>query len=91
MRLALLIFAAVVLGCSGGRPEEEQARTQFSARYPEAEIVSVRMTEDEVVARSFTFEYRKRGRPDVRTIALQWVEAGRGRYEPSPAFPESLP
>lgn len=78
-------------GCSDGRPDEEAARAWFERRYPDAVVTGVRMTEDEVVARSFRFTYRSPAKAQAREVEVQFMEGSSGAWEPRPAEPEQLP
>jgi hypothetical protein len=91
LRLAIVAFLCLV-GCSGHtRPEAEQAKQEFKKLYPEAEIISVRLSEDEVIARSFEFTYRKQGESEIKKIEIQYMESDTGPYEIRPKPPKSLP
>lgn len=93
MKLIPAIVAFLCLsGCSEhSRPEAEQAKQEFQKIYPEAEIINVRMSEDEVVARSFEFTYRKRGDPESKKIEIQYMGSDAGPYEIRPKPPKTLP
>jgi hypothetical protein len=86
---AAFIFA--VASCSDRRPEEADAKAEFMRLYPTAEIVSVRMSEDEVVARSFDIAYRRGGQTGTKTLNLQYMKNDQGVYELRPAPPSELP
>jgi hypothetical protein len=83
-----LIFA--VAGCSDRRPEIAVAKADFSRLYPRAEIVSIRVSEDEVIARSFAITYRHKGQSETKTLEIQYVE-DKGVYKLAPAPPSDLP
>src|SRR5437867_9682594 len=57
---AWLAMGVVVTACSDGRPGIDTARADFEKRYPDATALEVRVSEDEVVARSFQMRYRVR-------------------------------
>jgi hypothetical protein len=58
LSVALVGLAA----CSGhSRPEMDQAKSDFQKLYQETEILEMRISEDEVIARSFEVVYRKSG------------------------------
>ena len=87
-----ILFLLISLSCSDGRPEIAEARAQFQALFPEAEVTQVRITEDEVVARSFTFRYRKRNSSIEKEIGIQFMQNNSTRrWEPMPAPPKELP
>lgn len=86
---AAFIFAAT--SCSDRRPEEADAKAEFMRLYPAAEIVSVRISEDEVVARSFDIVYRRSGETQTKRLNLQYMKNDQGVYELRPAPPSELP
>jgi len=73
------------------RPGATDATAEFSRHYPTAEVISIRMSEDEVVARSFEITCRVRGEPQTKTFNLQHMENEKGLWEPRPALPSELP
>ena len=87
--IALLLF---LIACADGRPEPTEAKKQFEQLYPGVQVMSIRMTEDEVMARSFEFLYRK---PNVQTekkIGIQFMKNQETqRWEPNPPPPKELP
>ncbi len=87
--IASLAFALV--GCSDRRPKASVAQAEFARLYPRAEVVSVRISMDEVVARSFEFTYRRPGEPQTKTLEIQYVKNNRGDFEISPPAPADLP
>jgi hypothetical protein len=64
---------------------------EFLRRYPMAEVVSIRISEDEVVARSFDIKYRLKGAQATKSISLQYMEAEKGVWELRPPPPSELP
>jgi hypothetical protein len=68
--LAILLLPAL-MSCSDGRPEVTEARAQFQSLYPGVDVTNVRITENEVVGRSFAFRYRKKGSDAEKEIAIQ--------------------
>ena len=90
LAIVFSLVCLVVAGCSDGRPDAEAAVAIFEAKYPEAEIVSVSLPSDEVVARSYRFGYRKPGNSEIKSIGVQFMEVG-GNWQPQPALPDSLP
>ena len=86
-----LLAAFAILGCSDGRPDEQQVAADLSTRYPDVEVLSVRTSEDEVVAASFEFTYRNRT-PDsaVRRSEVQYMQRDDGVWEPDPPLPVVL-
>jgi hypothetical protein len=91
MTAVSVAFVFAVASCSDRRPEEADAKTEFVRLYPTAEIVSVRMSEDEVVARSFDIAYRRSGKIQTKTLNLQYMKNDQGTYELRPAPPSELP
>src|ERR1041384_3837672 len=90
--LALAGVAAFVLGgCRDPRPEAGQAKSDFSRLYPAAEVVGIRISEDEVVARSFAITYRRPGDPQTKVLEIQYMKNDLGVYELHPAPPAGLP
>ena len=77
--------------CERPRPKVADAAAEFSRRYPIAEVVSIRISEDEVVARSFEITYRVRGEQETKILNLQYMENEKGFWEPRPAPPSELP
>ena len=73
------------------RPSEEDAIKHFNSRYPGVEIVSVKISEDEVVARSFDIRYRTAGSKPVETSGIQFMSNGNKTWVVSPQLPERLP
>ena len=88
--VALTGFVALS-SCSDRRPEGPDAKAEFARLYPAAEILSVRMSEDEVVARSFDVMYRHRGETQTKTLNLQYMKNDKDVYELRPAPPPDLP
>ena len=84
-----LIFA--VAGCSDRRPENAVAEADFSRLYPTAEIVSIHVSEDEVIARSFWITYRHPGQSQTKTLEIPYVKNDQGEYKLAPAPPSELP
>jgi len=82
--VALLLL---LLSCSDGRPDVTEAKKQFEQLYPGAQIISIRMTEDEVIARSFEFHYRKTDDQKESEIEIQYMknpETQRWELKPNP-------
>ena len=89
--LGVALFLLLV-ACSDGRPELSQAKIQFEQLYPGVQIISVRITEDEVVARSFEFRYRKPNGQTEKKIEIQFMKNQKtGRWEPNPQPLNDLP
>ena len=84
-----LIFA--LSGCSDRRPEIAVAKADFSRLYPTPEIVSIRVSEDEVEARTFAITYRHPGQAQTKTLEIQYLKNNQGVYEIAPAPPSELP
>jgi hypothetical protein len=90
---ALLLGVAMLAACAGatdGRPGEDDARGWFEGRYPGTALSEVRISEDEVVARSFRFSYRPAAASRDTTLEVQFMEVD-GRWQPRPDAPAALP
>lgn len=89
---AILVLVLSLVGCTDGRPKPEEARRHFELLYPDAEVISVQKTEDEVIARSYRFRYRRKEADKQGEIEIQFVkpEAGDG-WIPRPTPPKTLP
>jgi hypothetical protein len=85
------LLALILVGCGRARPEVADMKAEFLRRYPMAEVVSIRMSEDEVVARSFNITYRAKAAEETKTISLQYMEGEKGVWELRPAPPTQLP
>jgi hypothetical protein len=77
--------------CSDHRPEAAEANADFLRLYPNAEVLSIRVTEDEVVACSFEVTYQHRDNPQQKTLAVQYLKNNQGVYKIDPASPSELP
>jgi hypothetical protein len=88
---AISAFVFALASCTDRRPEVAEAKAEFSRLYPSAEVASVRMSEDEVAARSFTITYRLAGDSQTKTLEIQYMKNDRGVYELRPAPPTYLP
>ncbi len=91
LRLFGLLLAVFLVGCERPRPEASDMKAEFLRRYPMAEVVSLRISEDEVVARSFNITYRAKGAQETKNISLQYMEGEKGVWELRPAPPAELP
>jgi hypothetical protein len=81
-----------LVACSDGRPGLSQAKIQFEQLYPGVQIISVRITEDEVVAISFEFRYHKPNDQADKKIEIQFMKnENTRRWEPNPQPPNELP
>lgn len=79
-------------GCRDGRPESEEAWRHFVRLYPDAEIIDIKISEDEVVARSFTVRYRCKETDEEKEMAIQFMKAKpEGEWVPNPPPPRILP
>jgi hypothetical protein len=88
----LLSVALFLTACGDKRPDESEAKRHFATLYPEAKIIAVKMTEDEVVARSYEFRYSKGSINKEGMIEIQFMETGpHGAWGPIPVPPASLP
>ncbi len=86
-----MLAALVLAGCSEGRREVDEARRWFEARYPGVPVEGVRISEDEVVARSIEFTYRSPDGARTRSIRVQFMEDSTGAWVPRPSAPAELP
>ena len=86
----LLALALGAAGCRARRPEIIDAKAEFLRRYPTAEILDVRVSEDEVVARSFRVTYRLRHEA-TKILELQYMKSENGVYVLRPDPPSELP
>ena len=84
-------FMFAVTSCGERRPEEADAKAEFMRLYPTTQIVSVRISEDEVVARSFDIMYRRSGETQTKRLNLQYMKNDKGLYELRPSSPSELP
>jgi hypothetical protein len=91
LRSCGLLLALILVGCERARPEAVDMRAEFVRRYPMAEVVSIRISEDEVVARSFAITYRTKGAQETKSISLQYMEGENGVWELCPAPPTESP
>jgi hypothetical protein len=92
VKLLIPLILVLLVGCSDGRPGIAEARLQFEKIYPDVQIVTVRISADEVVARSFMFRYRKHGSLDEKEIGIQFMQNPQARqWEPKPTPPKVLP
>ena len=82
--------ALLLLGCADGRPEAAEAKAWFESRYPGTIVTDIQMSEDEVVARSFQFQYRSREGRSGR-LGVQFMQDSAGSWAPRPAAPAALP
>lgn len=91
-QIAILTLGLSLAGCGDGRPDGEEARRQFERLYPQAEVIDVRITEDEVVARSIKFRYRHRATKREGEIKIQFMESeDKEGWIPNPEPPAKLP
>src|SRR5688572_3242213 len=91
--IAIFFVVAVLLAPDEGpRPVDDDAVAAFTSRYgKDAQILRVSISEDEVVARSFRVEYRKRASGESGKIEIQFMSVGDRKWGVSPALPKSLP
>ena len=85
------VFVFALAACSDRRPEAAEATADFTRLYAAAEVVSVRMSENEVVARSFAITYRLTSDSQPKPLELQYMKNDRGVYELRPPPPSQLP
>jgi hypothetical protein len=73
--------------CLAAIADPKKQMRKFLRLYPAAEIVSIRMSEDEVVARSFDITYRRAGKTETRTLNFQYMKNDKGVYaRPAPSL-----
>jgi hypothetical protein len=89
--IAVSGFIIALASCSDRRPEVAQAKADFSRLYPSAEVVSVRVSENEVVARTYAIIYRQPGQSQRKMLEVQYVKNHDGVYQLAPAPPSELP
>ena len=75
----------------GHRPDIEQALDSFIERYPGAVVNEIRITEDEVLARSFEIDYRNKVSGSVGRLNVRYVDRGDGKWEMRSEPPTRLP
>lgn len=90
--LALLVFSLFrAWKRRDTRPTLEDARDLFKELYPGVEIKNLKITEDEIYARNFLFQYWKPGAASGKSIEIQFMkEKGASRWIPTPSAPAEL-
>ncbi len=95
MQIVSLLFCSLmvlVFGCSDNRPYEPEAKARFEQLYPGVVVTSVRISEDEVIARSFKFVYKKPGETTEKEIEIQFMQTpSTKQWDPRPEPPKELP
>ena len=94
MRLLFIIIVSFFLlaGCAENRPDLPNAKIHFQKLYPGVQIISIIISEDEVVARSFKFRYRKQEAQSDKEIEIQFMQNEKTKqWEPVPKPPKELP
>jgi TonB family protein len=87
--LLLILLLFVTSACSDGPPTEAEAAHTFAQHYPEAKLLAARITEDEVIARSFAFRYQTKDGA-IGELEIQFMRDRSGTWVPTPAAPSSL-
>ncbi|MDB5047563.1 MAG: hypothetical protein JWO30_634 [Fibrobacteres bacterium] len=73
------------------RPTLEDAEAKFKETYPGVRILNLKITEDEIYARNFLFQYLKPGSETGKSIEIQFMkEKETGRWVPAPPAPADL-
>jgi hypothetical protein len=85
------VLSATLIGCSDNRPDIAEAVATFTNLYPCTAVLSIKKTEDEVVACSYQFQHQKSATGIVKTIDIQFMEAENRVWKPNPKPPEDLP
>ena len=89
-RSAILAFPILMSACTDGRPEVDEATAWFRSQYPLATVSAVRISEDEVVSRSFRFQYQSAVGQSGQ-LEIQFMRDSFGRWIPSPEASARLP
>lgn len=90
--LACSFAIAFLLAPSVNRgPDIELALETFSERYPEVVVNDIRMTQDEVLARSFEIDYRDKASGKPGRLNVHYVNRAEGKWELQPELPAQLP
>ena len=84
--IALLLAPPVNQG-----PDIELALETFGERYPGAVVNDIRLTQDEVLARSFEIDYRDKASGKLGRLNLHYVNRAEGKWELQPELPAQLP
>ncbi len=66
-------FLLVFLGCNSPRSTIDEARAAFLKKYPNAQIISVRKTLDEVISRDFVVSYRKNANEQIKETQISFI------------------
>jgi hypothetical protein len=88
--IPICLLLALLSACGDGRPGVETARADFTKRYPDATILEVGISEDEVVARSFRIRYRKRSDDREGVVEIQYMKNKAGQWVWQPEPPQEL-
>lgn len=73
------------------RPTLEDAEEMFKDLYPGVRIQNLKITEDEIYARNFLFQYVKPGAASGKSIEIQFMrEKESGCWVPAPPAPAEL-
>ena len=92
LTVVTIFLVLFLISCTDGRPDAVNAEKQFKRHYPEVEVLSVHISEDEVVARSFKFRYRKPGDQKEKEIEIQFMKNQNSKkWETNPKPPKELP
>ena len=82
-----LLFAPPV----NHEPDLELAMETFLERYPETVVNDIRMTQDEMLARTFEIEYRNKTSGKQGRLNVHYVSRASGKWELQPELPAQLP
>ena len=72
-------------------PNIELALETFVERYPEAVVNDIRMTQDEMLARSFEIDYRDKASGKLGRLNVHYVSRAEGKWQLQPELPAQLP
>ena len=73
------------------RPSLEDAEAKFKEIYPGVKILNLKITEDEIYARNFLFQYQKPGSESGKSIEIQFMKDPSTRdWVPAPRPPAEL-
>jgi hypothetical protein len=72
-------------------PRSRRGKSGFHGLYLAVEVVNIRMSENEVVARSFVITYRLTRDSQPKALEFNYMKNDQGVYELRPAPPSQLP
>jgi hypothetical protein len=86
-----LMTIACTDACTAERPGEDTALADFQSRYPQATVLEVELSEDEVIARSYRIRYRLNDGGREGALEIQYMQDDTGRWVVRPELPPTLP